>query len=75
LDAGYRARFGELDYNVEDELARFKVGHCFLRSGMSTDEIILTCSGIPETLGPLRCRSIGFLPKVQGLSEHPGRGC
>lgn len=26
LDAGYRARFGELEYNVEEELARFKVG-------------------------------------------------
>lgn len=25
LHAGYTARFGELDYNVEDEIARFKV--------------------------------------------------
>src|SRR5699024_3782552 len=27
LDASYRARFGELEYNVEDEIALFKV--CF----------------------------------------------
>ena len=26
LDAGYRSRFGELEYSVEEELARFKVG-------------------------------------------------
>lgn len=26
LDAGYRARFGDLDYNVEDEIKMFKVG-------------------------------------------------
>lgn len=25
LDAGYRARFGDLEYNVEDEMAQFKV--------------------------------------------------
>lgn len=25
LDASYRARFGELEYNVEDEIALFKV--------------------------------------------------
>lgn len=32
LDAGYRARFGDLEYNVEEELAQFKVGYCSLPS-------------------------------------------
>lgn len=30
LDSGYRSRFGELAYDVEDEINRFKVGSPFL---------------------------------------------
>lgn len=40
LHAGYTARFGELDYDVEEELARFKVGFgdcwSFVRTMMLT---------------------------------------
>lgn len=35
LDASYRARFGELEYNVEDEIALFKV--CFPLLGFGNE--------------------------------------
>lgn len=66
LDAGYRARFGELEYNVEDEIALFKV--CFFVGG--SGGWMLTVSGIPQTLEALRCRPAHLPTRVQEFPQH-----
>ena len=54
LDAGYRARFGELEYDVEDEIAQFKV--CLPRHLVVNEKMkILTVNlGIPQNPEALR---------------------
>ena len=54
LEAGYRARFGDLDYNIEDEIAAFKVGSWFLekeRSSLAINDA--NDAGIPQNFETL----------------------
>lgn len=55
LEAGYRARFGDLDYNVEDEIKMFKVGDPLVFYIHRRDVcLLMTCAGIPQNPETLR---------------------
>ena len=54
LDAGYRARFGELEYDVEDEIAQFKVCPPLHLQPNERRSILTVDLGIPQNPEALR---------------------